>query len=541
MPKAILNNLKPGQPDYELGPGLCVVGRDESSDMVFSQDQEMSRKHCLIFPLGNRYFLIDFKSSNGVLVNDQHVESCFLRDGDQVRMGEQAFEFSQKKEESKEEGAKKYHTMLDLKENLAKETVVLLEEGVAVAEAADQEEGQSDAFKKLVILYQVSKLIASELKLDDLLNKVIDMAVKVIQADRGFVLLVNKEGKFHTVVSRKMEGMMTSDGPIHISGSIVRETCEAKKPLLTQDAMMDQRFQTSGSVMMYNIRSAMCCPMFNRQGGLAGVIYLDNRLQSNPFTDDDLQLLSAFADQAAIAIQNAMLFEQVKAETQIKNNHSRYLSPQVVEKVLKEGKSPEVGGKTMRTSILFADIRGFTTFSEKQGPEKSIQFLNEYLPAMTRIIFANQGTLDKFLGDGIMAVFGAPFEIKMSAVKAIQAAVFMQHEMHNLNRARLQTGEQPLHMGIGVNTGDVISGNVGLVSENASESRLEFTVIGDTVNTAARLQGAAGPGEILITEETYNEAREMIEGRLRVVPRGGMLFKGKEQELNIFKIEAPGA
>lgn len=538
MPRAILKSLTGGSQDHELGQGICMVGRDESCDMVFPHDQELSRKHCLIFPLDERYFLVDYKSSNGVRVNDQRVEQCFLRDGDRVALGEQVFTFQQIREEKKEDGgAKKFHTMLDLKENLAKETVVLLEE--QKEEVAENEVVEGDAFRKLVILYQVSKLIASELKLDELLNKVIDLSIQVIKADRGFVLLVNKDGRFHTVVSRKMEGMITSDGPIHISGSIVRETCTSKKPLLTQDAMMDRRFQTSGSVMMYNIRSAMCVPMFNRQGGLSGVIYLDNRLQSHQFTEDDMQLLSAFADQAGIALQNAMLFEKVKQETQIRNNLSRYLSPQVVEKVLKDGQSPDLGGKTVRTSILFADIRGFTTFSEKQGPQKVIQFLNEYLPAMTRIIFANQGTLDKFLGDGIMAVFGAPFEVKNNAVKAIQSAVFMQHEMHNVNRARLQAGEQPLNMGIGINTGEVISGNVGLVSEEAGQSRLEFTVIGDAVNTAARLQGAAGPGEILITEETYEEAKELIEGRLRVVPRGGMTFKGKDVPVNIFKVEAP--
>jgi adenylate cyclase len=507
--------------------------------MIFPQDQELSRKHCMVFPLDGRYFLVDYKSSNGVRVNDKPVEHCFLATGDRVSMGEQVFTFEQLDEGAPASSSKAQHTMLDLQQNLAKETVVLLQEEATTSGPAESKE-EGDAFKKLIILYQVSKLIASELKLEDLLNKVIDLAIQVSKADRGFVLLVGKDGKFTTVVSRKMEGMMTSDGPIHISGSIVRETCESKKPLLTQDAMMDQRFQTSGSVMMYNIRSAMCVPMFNRQGGLSGVIYLDNRLQSNKFTEEDLQLLSAFADQAAIALQNAILFQKAKDETQIRNNLSRYLSPQVVEKVLRDGHAPNVGGKVVRTSILFADIRGFTTFSEKQGAQKVIQFLNEFLPTMTKIIFANQGTLDKFLGDGIMAVFGAPFEIQLNAVKAIQAAVYMQHEMHNINRVRLQNGELPLHMGIGINTGEVISGNVGLASEEEGQSRLEFTVIGDTVNTAARLQGAAGPGEVLITEQTLIESRDTIEGRLRVVPRGEMTFKGKDVPVNIFKIEQLG-
>ncbi len=539
MARAVLVDRKRGK-EYPLGRGLCVIGRDESCDLIFAADQELSRKHCLIFPLEDRYFLVDYKSSNGVRLNAQRVDQGYLKHGDEIQFGEQVLVYQQL-EDQKQDGDKKYHTILDIKEDLAKETVVLLEE--EKNRAADQKTGskeESDAVRKLVILYQVSKLIASELKLDELLNKVIDLAIQVARADRGFVLLVNKEGRFHTVVSRQMEGMITSDGPIHISRSIVEETVREKRPLLTQDAMMDRRFQTSGSVMMFNIRSAMCVPMFGRNGGLLGVIYLDNRLQSHCFDEAELQLLSAFGDQAAIGIQNAMLFRKVQEEAQLRNNLSRYLSPQVVEKVLRDGGQTDLGGKVVRASILFADIRGFTSFSEKQPPHKVIEFLNEYLPAMTKIIFANSGTLDKFLGDGIMAVFGAPFEVRNSAVKAIQAAVFMQHEMHNINRARLKAGEPPLHMGIGINSGDVISGNVGLAGEEGGQSRLEFTVIGDTVNTAARLQGAAGPGESLITEETFQEAKELIEGRLRVIPRGQMTFKGKDIPVGLYKVEAPG-
>lgn len=535
--KGALTDLRNPSRRYDLGNHVYIVGRDDTCDLVFPHDGELSRKHCLIFPIGEQFYLMDFKSSNGVYLNDQKVNQSFLHPGDKISIGEQAFRFEQEGSavpgDEGSEGAKKFHTMMDFKEKLEKTNELLANPDTGL----EEDPKEADAFNKLCILYKVAKLIASELELDELLNKIIDLAIRVVRADRGFVLLLDERGQLQKVMSRKMEGMMTGNGPIHISGSIVRETCQKREPLLTQDAMMDKRFETSGSVMMFNIRSAMCCPMFNKRGGLNGVIYLDNRLQARSFTEDDLELLSAFADQAAIAIENAKLFNQVRKETEMRNNLSRYLSPQVVEKVLKEGAAPGIGGKSVRVAILFADIRGFTTFSEKQGPDKAIQFLNAYLPAMTRIIFANQGTLDKFLGDGIMAVFGAPFEIQQNSLKAIQAAVRMQSEMKNINRARLQAGEQPLHMGIGINTGPVISGNVGLHSEDSAQSRLEFTVIGDTVNTAARLQGAAGPGEILVTEGTYLEAREAIQGKLRVVPRGEMTFKGKEIPINIMKVE----
>lgn len=526
---------------FPLDRGICSFGRDPSCTYFFD-DQELSRKHALVVHMDGRYSLLDFKSSNGVFVNDHPVDQCILESSDLVQMGSQMFEFIC--EESPEtvagggaggvaapqaEGVStsggertRLFTMLDLgRKDLSSES-----ESLSPSTPAGDE--VEDAIRRLVNLYKVSTIINSELDLQQLLEKVIDSALEVMQADRGFIMLVNEETRqLEPTVSRRMEGMMAQDGPITISRSIVTHCFEETRPILTKDALVDERFQTSGSIQMYNIRSAVCVPLCSKIGETIGVIYVDTRIQSDCLEEDDLEMLSAFADQAAIAIENAKLYAKVEEETRQRTNLSRFLSPDIVDKIIQEKGDISRAVNKVEATILFADIRGFTSFSEHQGdPEVVVSVLNQYLERMTRCIFEEGGTLDKYLGDGLLAIFGAPFRAEDAPFRAVRAAMKMQIEMARLCEEWTKDEGFALKMGIGINTGEVVAGSIG------SPERMDYTVIGDAVNTSSRLCSVAGPDEIIVTDSTYRAVADRILAR-ELPP---VTVKGKQNALQVYQI-----
>ncbi|MBI2945440.1 MAG: GAF domain-containing protein [Candidatus Wallbacteria bacterium] len=531
--------LKHRAGEYTLSGGICSIGR-EPSCTIFFDDQELSRKHALIIGYNSEYTLMDFKSSNGVEVNNRPVEQCRLNSGDLIKMGSQIFEFRRDPDDggsapaSRPATAKsqagpgadksRLFTMLDLAGAKALHTLAEPLPPVADTTSAETDE----AVHKLLILYQVSKIIASELDLPSLLNRVIDLALEVMKADRGFIMLVDEQTKqLVPTVSREMEGMMGKNGPITISKSIVDEVFAGSQPVLTKDALVDPRFVTSGSIQMYNIRSAMCVPLCSKDHTI-GVLYVDNRIQSDCFQEEDLKLLTAFGDQAAIAIENARLYAKIEDETRQRLNLSRYLSPDIVEKIVAEKGDIGRGGQLVNATVLFCDIRGFTTFSEarRAQPQMVVNILNQYLEAMTACIFEHGGTLDKYLGDGILAIFGAPFKAEDAPFRAVSAAMAMQVQMDRLCKEWMDKHGMWLLMGVGINTGEVVAGSIG------SPKRMDYTVIGDCVNTASRLCGLAQGREIVITESTFSAVQDRIEVRDPMQVK----VKGKNEPIVVYKV-----
>ncbi len=200
----------------------------------------------------------------------------------------------------------------------------------------------------------------------------------------------------------------------------------------------------------------------------------------------------------------------------------RYVSKDVVEHLLANEEALELGGQEREISVLFVDIRGFTAISEKLTPHQVIEFLNHYFGAMTDIVFKNNGTLDKFIGDSIMAVFNSPHEEKEHAYKAVKTAV----EMIKVCKALRKEGLPKVEIGIGVNTGKAVIGNMG------SPQRQEFTALGDTVNTSSRFCGVAEPGQIIISEATYKQCAEKIIAN-KLPP---LTVKGKEKPLIVYEV-----
>lgn len=362
--------------------------------------------------------------------------------------------------------------------------------------------------REMTTLAEVGRMINSFLTMDKLLNLIMDLVINAMFAERGLLMLKDAVTGDLTVQAARNMAMESQSGAksrLTISTNICSRVASEGKPILATDAQSDDQFQGMHSVMAYNLASLVCVPLKAKSGEVIGVIYVDNRVVSGAFTEDSVELLTNIANQAAIAIENARLYENVQKETNVRMSLQRYLSPSVVEDVMKSKEGTlKLGGAKLDCSVLFADICGFTPLAESLDPEHVVRFLNEYFTAMTDIVFRHQGTLDKFIGDGIMAVFGAPVAMPDHACKAVTAALEMQQEAKRLQEQAEKEGRTGFHLRIGINSGPVIAGNIG------SPSRLDYTVIGDTVNVASRLEPIAAADGIIISDATYQHVKGLV-------------------------------
>ena len=218
--------------------------------------------------------------------------------------------------------------------------------------------------------------------------------------------------------------------------------------------------------------------------------------------------------------------EDISDVSKVKNTFKRYVSKQVVDNLLEDDTKLNLGGEEREVTILFTDIRGFTSMSEDMKPEEVVTTLNEYFSEMIDIVFKYNGTLDKIIGDELMVVFGAPLAAEDDTERALNTAVEMQNKIKELNNIRKKRKEKPVLVGAGINKGYVVSGNIG------SRDMMDYTVIGDTVNLGSRLCSAAGPGEIIVSKEvTKNQDNQFKFEEL--VP---INVKGKKDKINIFKV-----
>jgi len=222
--------------------------------------------------------------------------------------------------------------------------------------------------------------------------------------------------------------------------------------------------------------------------------------------------------------------EDITDVSKVKNTFKRYVSKQVVDELLDDDAKLNLGGEEREVTILFSDIRGFTSMSENMSPENVVSTLNEYFSDMIDIVFKYNGTLDKIIGDELMIVYGAPISAKDDTQRAVTTAVEMQKQITRLNKKRIKRKDIPISAGIGINRGIVVSGNIG------SRDMMDYTVIGDTVNLGARLCSAAGPGEILVSSSVWKETQKHYSYK-KLEP---IKVKGKKNKVGVYRIDHDG-
>jgi adenylate cyclase len=484
-------------------------------------DRIVSKEHSRI-TLGpdGRYVIRDVGSLNGTFVNGEKVSERVLKSGDQISLGNTTYRFTEDRPQDKVP-VRKVTMTPDQVQSQVQSTLSASSRFLPAADIKDIAVLRAD-YEKLRIAHELSQRLSIDADLDTLLQKIVDEAFQLIRADRAVILLVDPETD--ELVARYIR--QKRDEEIKLSKSILDEVRNKKRAVLSSDAMVDERFKAAKSIIMQGIRSTMCVPLLYNDK-LLGVMHVDSMLATGAFTERDLLLFSGIATQAAVAIENNLLANKIEHEASKRAQFQRLLSPNLVEQIVSGQLTLNQGGTRRDVTMLFADIRGFTAMSERHPPEEMVVTLNEYFEVMVDVLFRHGGTLDKYVGDEVIGLFGAPVELQDAPLRSVRCALDMMRALEEFNRLRQDQGRERVSIGIGINTGPVIAGAIG------SSRTLQYTVIGDAVNIAARLCSLAKPGEIIISESTLQFAGPHI----IVEPRKAVQLRGRREALPIYAVQ----
>ncbi|HWZ58539.1 MAG TPA: adenylate/guanylate cyclase domain-containing protein [Gemmatimonadaceae bacterium] len=502
-----------GDQTYDLRVGaLLVVGRALTSDIpVF--DPTISRRHAEVLCGESGVEVRDLGSSNGTFVNGAKIESARLSPGDVVAFGKVPFRLTE---------VSPLPTLPPppvVAPRLSGTIVLQMPVGQPPA-AADQQK----LAQKLSLLLEVSKGLTRTIDPAALLETIAGFCLQIFDVDYVSILLADERGEHVPKVSRDREGQAEQRS---VPQSIVRTAVHDKVAILSDNAPEDLRFGGQ-SILMQRVRSTMCAPLVGggNEGRVLGVLYVDNVTSTHRFDGEDLEFLIAFASIAAAAIENAQFALALRQQIVVRSNFERYFAPTLAARIAESPEAVRLGGDKRPVAVLFSDIRGFTKLSESMTPDDMASFLSEYFTEMVDCVFRHGGTLDKFMGDAVMAQWGAPLGSGDDADRAVHAAIDMMHALPALNVKWRGMGRPELSIGIGLNYGEAFAGNIG------SERRLEFTVIGDTVNTASRICAAAEPGEILLSDDM----RRALRAAPALEERPPLELKGKAQPVPVYRV-----
>jgi adenylate cyclase len=502
---------------------------------VVLEDAQVSRQHALIKRNGQNLILIDPGSANGTFINGHRIKEHVLKDGDLFIIGRYTLEFSHRVPAAvsvRYDEQRIGNTVL-LRAPSELGSVIPKMNSAEVASDAGQRSllDYIDVLRKkaetLARIYELNQMLGSDFSQEDIFKKVSEMVFRLTPADRFLVLLKDGgTGELTTVAAefRNPEGSQAR-GQITISKTVVDRVMAERLSLLSFDTQSDERFLKAQSIVLQNISSVMCAPLL-RKDGVLGVIYVDCRERLRLLREDDLDLLNAVAAETSIAVDNALTHKRLVKEELARARYRRFMPAHVVDEILANPDDLMLGGANCLVTVLFSDIRGFTSMSEQLSPEIVVQILNEYFGDMTPIVFDHHGLLDKFMGDGMMALFGVPYPSDDAASNAVSAAIAMQRGMAALNEDLKAMGLSEVAIGIGINTGTVTVGYIG------SRERTDYTAIGDAVNLGARLEKRAEPGQIIISRTTL----DAVGNRFPVRPCDRIMVKGKQESVEIYEV-----
>ena len=379
-------------------------------------------------------------------------------------------------------------------------------------------------YERLRLSHELSREIGLERDTTKLLEKILTSIFKFIQADRGVIFLRDEIGELTPRALQRRDG---TTAPITISSTILNHVVKERSAVLTHDAAMDFAAAKGKSMILNRISSAIVAPLLDSHNSeVLGVLWLDSETLAQ-FQPKDLDLVTSVANHAAMFIEINILGKKIENEIVTRERFSRLLSPNIAERVVSGLLEVKQGGALVPECTVFnSDIRGFTRMSEGTGPEIIVEMLNEYFELMVDTLFKYEGTLDKFMGDGIMALWGAPVTHPDDASRSVQCALEMSEVLGKYNRMRLEKEQTALGVGVGIHTGTLVAGYIG------SSKALSYTVIGDVANTSARLCSVALAGQIIVSETTYAK----LGGKFECEELHPAKVKGKEKPLRIFNV-----
>jgi adenylate cyclase len=523
----------------------CTIGRAPDNTVVLD-DPRASRHHAHIkADNDSAYSIVDGvviggqlrRSANKVFINGEARDEYQLAHGDRITIGASTLRFEQPVEERasnlRYDDKPLGHTQMLISANDVMSQVLRSQPSMATSRDKEMESLQRKA-TILAEMYEMSKTLGSVFDLNAIFAKATDIIFRATPADRVVALLAEvivKDGQedveLRPIATRARDAKLEAHAKkLTIGRTITRKVMKDKVAMLSQDAAAEAQFAGVDSIVSQGVRSTICAPLV-AESGVHGALYADRLDPFAAFKPDDLELITAVAAQTAVAVENARAHERLAREEVARANYGRFLPEYVVKQMLENPESFKLGGVNQTITVLFADIRGFTRLSEHAQPEKVVQLLNRYFSAMTDIIFAHGGTLDKYIGDGLMALFGAPTATPQDASNALSTAVAMQRRIIGINEELRAEGFPEIGVGVGLHTGEATVGYIG------SERRSEYTAIGDTVNLAARLESNAKGGQILMSAETARAAGT----RYTLNPLDPIMVKNRTQPVPLFEVE----
>lgn len=525
------------------------IGRGTENEVVLA-DFSVSRRHAVIRKEGGSWFVQDLASTNGIQVNGVPSKRAMLKPGDRIKVG--IFDLAiEEVREPPTSGSRARIATAGLPQvpqmaqvpvgtativrSLADFSAAWGLDGKGSGEARSTKRKDLDeaySSKIFGFMTRLARLLIRSDSVDEVLSRVMDIAFEALPVDRGFILLLDEAtGKTVCELARTKERLeFRPESEVPVSQTMVEQVMRDRVALLTYDALADQRLAGGDSIRIHQIRAAMCTPLWSGEK-IIGVFQVDTPFHAGTFNEQDLDLLTALANYAAVAVERLRYAKTVEFERLVRSRLERYHSPAVIESIVKftpSAAEPTVGRmKLAEATVMFADLAGFTPVSEKASPQEVAEMLESYFTHAVEAIFAAGGTLDKFIGDCVMAFFGAPVAQSDHAQRAVQAALQIQAAQEALNRERAARGLPTLDVRIAIQSGPVMVGDVG------SRKRVDYTVLGNTVNVAARLESSvAEPGEITIGGETHR----LLGGAFPSEPLGEFQLKGLEQRVQAYRV-----
>lgn len=520
--------------DYTLALEETRLGRARENNDLVLNDEKVSRWHAVLRRQDRAHLLVDLDSANGTFVNGQKVRQHLLEDGDAIAIGAHTFSYAREAVPSVQiQQTMLGNTLLlrnpsDFLSTLSGASFSQVNRESSSAELLDEIGFLRKKAATLAHLYEFNRQLSSVFSVEDILEKLSETIFRVTNAER-FVVLLKKDGgggELSPYVARYRPDADTDAlREVAVSKTVLDRVVTDQVSLLSSDAQSDERLQMAHSIFAHRVHSIICAPLLS-QGGMLGTIYVDCNNHLQALDSNDLDLVNALAATASMAIDNAKAHEQLVKETLARAAYGRFMPEHVVNEILANPAAFSLGGKNQTATMLFSDIRGFTAMSETLPPETLIMLLNRYFSAITPIVFQFQGILDKFMGDGMMALFGVPLEEEGAAINAVSAAIDIQRRMAAFNEELKTAGLPQIATGIGVNTGKVTVGYIG------SERRADYSAVGDGVNLAARLEKQAEAGQIIISEYTLAD----IGDRFPVNYIGERAIKGKREVVRLYEV-----
>ena len=485
----LIHNPDGSTGEFALEKATVKIGRAPDNDLVLlDNDRSVSRWHAAITSDESRTAIADLNSSNGTVVNGRRINlHVDLAVNDVIKIGQ--FQLTVQDQAAADDPRFRIQVGSVGLEVLQKEPTLL---------PVDRDSG----LKSLELLYAVGVKLARSHSVEEVTEAAVELLFRIDEVHRAAVILWDQEaGKFGNMGLRLRSGgkagsLPSSFDPANVvmSRTILNRVRRENVPLLIRDAKAEAMLDDNSSIIRAGIQAAFCAPL-TFQGQFLGIIYADNLAEPDAFSENDFRAFANIASQTGLALANVLASQRLQQRETERQVLRQYLPPQVADMILASGGASQLRGVLQPVTVLYADIRGFTTISEQMEASEIVEMLSEFFTVMSLRILGSNGTLDKFIGDCIMALFGAPVAAPTAPRDGVRAAIAMQRAMQTLKAERMKRNAVPFDIGIGLHCGPAVVGNIG------SSDRVQYTAIGDTVNVASRLVGKASAGQIIVSED----------------------------------------